>query len=136
MGLPSRLAGWTAAVAALLALMAPASASASGLKAIWGPTTMPSGGSAFPVYDDLGVDVFQLQVDWAATASPRPALPANPADPAYRWNSQIDYAIQEAAAHGMTVALMVKGTPWWAVDGAAQGANVRTQVPTNVQDYA
>jgi polysaccharide biosynthesis protein PslG len=125
---------WLAILAVALAL--PASASAAGLKAIWGPTKMPDGSSAFPVYDDLGVDVFQLQVDWAGVARTRPANPANPSDPAYRWGSTVDYAIQEANAHGMSVALMVKGTPWWSVAGALQGADVRTQVPTSVQDYA
>src|SRR4051812_7081903 len=117
----------------VVALALPASTSAAGLKAIWGPTKMPDDTSAFPVYDDLGVDVFQLQVDWAGVTATRPANPANPSDPAYRWGSGVDYAIQQASAHGMSVALMVKGTPWWAVAGTAQGANVRALVPTNVQ---
>src|SRR4051812_43969094 len=86
-------------VSVVVALTLPASASAAGLKAIWGPTKMPDGSSAFPVYDDLGVDVFQLQVDWAGVAATRPAVAVNPADPAYRWGSTVDYAIQQAAAH-------------------------------------
>ena len=120
----------------MVALIAPVPASAAGAKAIWGPAKLPGGASAFPVYEDLGVDVFQYQVDWATVAPVRPANPANPADPAYRWGSTLDYVMQEAAAHGIDVALMVKGTPWWAVSGALQGANVRTQVPSNVADYA
>src|SRR5687768_11010382 len=136
MGLRRTFALWALVSTVALALIAPASASAAGLKAMWGPTTMPSGGSAFPVYDDLGVDVFQYQVDWAATAPTRPSTPVNPLDPAYVWNPKLDYAVQQAALHGMDVALMVKGTPWWAVNGAQPNANVRTQAPTNVQDYA
>jgi hypothetical protein len=131
-----RIAVCLASVVAALVLALPASASAAGLKAMWGPTKMPDGSSAFPVYQDLGVNVFQYQVVWNSVAPTRPANPTNPADPAYRWGSAVDYAVQEAAQHGMTVALMVKGTPWWAVNGAAQGADVHTQVPSNVQDYA
>src|SRR3954451_3996765 len=96
-----KIASRVAVAAAALALVLPASASAAGLKAIWGPTTMPDGSSAFPVYQDLGVDVFQLQVVWNSAAATRPANPTNPADPAYAWNTKVDYAIQEAAAHGM-----------------------------------
>src|SRR3954470_1768221 len=107
-----KIASRVAVAAAALALVLPASASAAGLKAIWGDTKLPDGSSAFPVYEDLGVDVFQLQVDWTGVTATRPANPANPSDPAYRWGSGVDYAIQEASAHGMSVALMVKGTPW------------------------
>jgi hypothetical protein len=131
-----RRAALVALVSLLLAL--PASASAAGLKAIWGPTKLNGGAgpSAFPVYEELGVDVFQYQLDWAAIAPTEPSAPTNPADPAYNWPSAVDFAISEAAAHGMDVALLVKGTPWWAVNGAAPGANVRSQGPADVQDYA
>ena len=46
-------------------------------KAIWGPTMMPDGSSAFPVYQQLGVDVYQVQLIWSDTATERPAAPTN-----------------------------------------------------------
>src|SRR4051812_360099 len=86
-------------------------------KAIWGPLTLPGGGSAFPVYRDLGVDTLQVQLDWPAAAPTRPAAPGNPSDPAYRWPASIDRAISQAAASGIQVAVLVSGSPGWANGG-------------------
>src|SRR5690348_12626654 len=47
-------------------------------KAMWGPATMPDGSSAFPIYRDLGVGVYEAQVHWSDAA---PMRPANPRDP-------------------------------------------------------
>ncbi len=86
-------------------------------KAIWGPTTLPGGTSAFPTYRDLGIDTLQMQLDWQASAPARPGNPGNPSDPAYRWSPDIDRAVSQAAAGGMQVALLVSGSPSWANGG-------------------
>jgi hypothetical protein len=100
-------------------------------KAIWGPVTMPDGSSAFPVYKQLEVDVFQVQLNWAQTATSRPADPANPDDPAYRWPKLVDTAVADAARNGIQVAIMVRGTPGW-----ANGGRDASWAPDDPADYA
>ena len=126
-----------------LSLLGPASgAEAAVEKSLWGPTSFPAGHpecpaggpstcSAFPLYRQLGVDVYQIQLPWSSVARSRPENPRNPDDPAYRWPSFADYVIQEAAANGIQVAFMVKSTPDWANGG--QGVLV---APNNPKDYA
>ena len=46
----------------------PAATAEAALKSIWGPTTLPDGSSAFPVYERLGVDVRQQQLSWRDVA--------------------------------------------------------------------
>ena len=103
-------------VAALLAVLLVTGATASAAterraapaeKAIWGATTLGDGTSAFPVYKELGVDVFEVQLDWATTAPERPADPGNPDDPAYRWPRALDDAVAQATAENIQVAVMV-----------------------------
>jgi hypothetical protein len=86
-------------------------------KAIWGPVTLPGGGSAFPTYTDLGVDTFQYTVSFADVAPTRPAAANNPSDPAYRWPAELDQAVAEAAASRINVALLVTQSPGWANGG-------------------
>ena len=86
-------------------------------KAIWGPTTLPGGGSAFPTYRHLGVDTLQLYLEWGTVAPSRPRDTSNPADPAYRWPADLDRSISEAASNGMRIALVVRGSPAWANGG-------------------
>jgi hypothetical protein len=109
-------------------------------KSIWGPTSFPAGNSncptggscsAFPVYAQLGVQNFQTQVPWDRVATSRPANPRDPNDPAYHWPSYADFAVQQAAQYGMSVTILVQGTPPW-----ANGGQSRAWVPSNVQDYA
>ena len=97
-----------------MALTPPAGAAE---KAIWGPATTPGGGSAFPIYRELGVDTLQFALDWAATAPVRPTNPTDPADPAYRWPAQVDNAVREARRTRITVALAVTRSPAWANRG-------------------
>jgi len=104
----------TLAVALSLLVCSPASAAE---KAIWGPTELPGGGSAFPTYSDLGVDTFQMQINMAAVAPTKPADPSDPADPAYRWPAGVDQAIRGAAASGIRVALLASQSPRWANGG-------------------
>jgi hypothetical protein len=86
-------------------------------KLIWGPTRLPDGRSAFPTYDQLGVDFFQIQLRWPDAAPTRPASPEDPADPAYRWPAELGYAISQAKAHGIEVAVLVTRSPSWANGG-------------------
>lgn len=114
-----------------LAILAfPASASAE-KKAIWGPVTLPGGASAFPVYKELGVDVFQIQLKWRSVATERPDRGIDPADPAYRWPAQLDEAVAMGSAQGIDVAVMVKNTPGW-----ANGGRAGNWAPNDAQDYA
>jgi hypothetical protein len=103
---------------------------APSLKSIWGPVTMPDGSSAFDVYKRLGVKVFQVQLNWRATASARPASPKNPNDPAYAWPAALDQAVVAARARGIKVAIMVKDTPAW-----ANGGKLYNVAPDRPRDY-
>jgi hypothetical protein len=112
---------------------APASARAAShhaLKMMWGPVRLPNGKSAFPVYDRLGVDVFQLVLQWDAVAAKRPANPDAPSDPAYSWPADLDFAVAQARKHGIKVALQVRGTPSW-----ANGGKDPSVAPTDDDDY-
>ena len=101
------------------------------LKAIWGPSTLPDGSSAFPVYARLGVDVHQQQLNWRAVAQSRPAEPRNPADPAYRWPKWLDDAVAEGDRYGIRTAIMIRDTPDW-----ANGNRGPQWVPQRIGDYA
>ena len=98
-------------------------------KAIWGPTAV-NGVSQFPIYRDLGVGIYQQVLDWAATARTRPQNARNPADPAYHWPADTDFAIREAKRYGMRVALMLIGTPPW-----ANGGKPPSWAPTDTQAF-
>src|SRR3954454_8456982 len=104
-------------VAACLAL--PGAGEARTAQGVSGPTRMPDGSSAFPVYKDLGVDVFQIQLLWDSVARTRPAHPLRPRDPAYRWPADVDEAVRMGRRYGIDVAIMVKGSPTWANGGLA-----------------
>jgi hypothetical protein len=86
-------------------------------KAIWGPTRLPDGSSAFPAYAKLGVDTYQIQLPWATVSPSRPASPEDPADPSYRWPRVVDFAIEEATERGIEVATLVTTSPPWANGG-------------------
>ena len=109
--------GRLAAIAVTFACTFGADVASAAEKAMWGPTTLPGGASAFPTYRDLGVDTLQFQLDWPTTAPVRPRNPGNPSDPAYLWPASVDRAVSEAAANGIQVALLVSGSPAWANGG-------------------
>jgi hypothetical protein len=98
-------------------------------KSIWGPTEV-DGKSLFPAYRDLGVGIFQAEVRWYRVAQERPADPTDPNDPAYVWPSEVDQAVQEAAANGMQVSIRIMGTPQW-----ANGGRSARWVPTTTADF-
>jgi hypothetical protein len=104
-----------ALVAAVLAA-SPGDAAASTNKAIWGPAEV-DGRSQFPIYHDLGVEIYQAKLTWSQIAPTKPAHPKNPADPAYRWPAQLDFVMKEAHRYGMRVALQVMFSPPWANGG-------------------
>jgi hypothetical protein len=109
------LAGTCALAAAVLAA-SPAGAGAAANKAIWGPAEV-DGRSQFPIYHDLGVDIYQAKLDWDQVAPTRPAHPKDPADPAYRWPAELDFVMKEAKRYRMRVALQVIFSPRWANGG-------------------
>ena len=99
-------------------------------KGFWGPAQV-NGVSQFPIYRDLGVDIFQMHLYWNEVAPTRPANPRDPNDPAYRWPSDVDFARAEAARYGMSVLLMPMFVPPW-----ANGGKTRAHVPATGKDYA
>ena len=141
-GSPRRVALARAGLLAALALTAVAASSSAGaaatrstasapaLKMIWGPVTLPNGSSAFPIYHQLGVQVLEIDLDWATTAPTKPVDAQNPHDPAYRWPSQLDQAVAEAATYGIKICLLVQRTPPW-----ANGNRAVQWAPNNPSDY-
>jgi hypothetical protein len=125
----------------LLVILASAPAAGAAEKSIWGPATFPVGNancptgpspcSAFPLYRQLGATNYQVQIPWDSVALSRPANPRDPSDPAYKWPSFADFDAQQAAQYGMSMAVLVQGTPAW-----ANGGRPRAWAPTNPQDYA
>jgi hypothetical protein len=96
----------------------PALARYSPKKAIWGPLAT-NGASQFPMYHDLGVGIYEMELSWPQAAPTRPHQAANPADPAYRWPATVSYAIQQAAKYHIRILLQVIGAPSWANGGQA-----------------
>jgi hypothetical protein len=98
----------------------PASAGAgySKKKAIWGPVERGIL-SQFPVYRDLGVGIFQMELRWDQVALRRPRSPQNNHDRAYRWPPELDYAVGETRSRRVRIAVTVFGTPRWANGGRA-----------------
>jgi hypothetical protein len=119
--------------AAALGAAAPVAGAAprsSGNKAFWGPTRVIGGESAFPLYREMGVEVFQIGLHWDGAAVTRPADPRDPADPAYAWPEEIDYALAEAARYDMDVLVLLVGVPRW-----ANGGRDGRFAPDRVDDY-
>jgi hypothetical protein len=112
------------ALLALVALMVAVPSAGAAEKAIWGPSTFPSGSavcsqgcSAFPTYRTLGVDYYEFQLHFSAIAPTRPANPRNPNDPAYLWPKANDNLIANATANGVKIYAMVTFSPPWANGG-------------------
>ena len=113
------------------AAAAPAPATAHTLeKGFWGPAEI-DGVSQFPLYERLGVTIYQRAVSWASIAPTRPADPRDPADPAYRWPAELDGVIAEARAHGMQMLLMLIHAPPW-----ANGGRSPEWAPKRSRDFA
>jgi hypothetical protein len=123
------LAG-VAALSLALTAAAPAEARNSRVKSIWGPSSV-DGVSQFPIYEDLGVGIYQIQLQWDHAAPTRPANPRDPADPAYSWPSELDFVLAEARRYGIRVCVQLIWTPPWANGGAE-----RRTAPTRPGDLA
>jgi hypothetical protein len=119
-----------ALVAGSLAGAAPAQAL---VKGFWGPAQV-NGQSQFPIYDDLGVTLYQTAINWGVVAQTRPADARNPGDPAYQWPADIDYAVEQAKAHHMRVLIMLVGSPSWANGG--QPSNFAATNPGDFANFA
>jgi hypothetical protein len=121
----------TSAALTLLAALAIGVPAHGAEKAIWGPTTLPDGSSAFSLYRVLGIDTLQLTVNWSTVARSRPASPTDPADPAYRWPAQFDSAVRNADRYRIRLAFLVSQTPAW-----ANGGKAVQWAPSDPQAYA
>ena len=99
-------------------------------KGFWGPSEI-AGVSQFPLYERLGVTVYQTQLRWAEIAPTRPRDAKDPTDPAYVWPADMDRVIADASAHGMSVLIMLFGAPQW-----ANGGRGPTWAPRRAADFA
>ncbi len=126
----TRLATLTTVLACLGAMLMPSGASAFS-KAMWGPLTR-NGVNQFPMYHQLGVSIYQLDLNWNVVAPTRPAQPTNPRDPAYRWPADIPTALSLAAPYHMRVLLQVNNAPAWANGGHTDFG----WAPRHASDYA
>ena len=138
---PNRLrvaASVVVALAASLVLAAftqPAVARGAALKMIWGSPYLPeppatNNASAFPIYHQLGVNVFEDELLWNQVAPTRPRHPANPNDPAYQWPSDLSYAVQQAARYGIKLCVLVQWSPRW-----ASGHSAPQWAPAHARDF-
>ncbi len=122
--------GTLALVLMLGACVATRGAQAASVKAIWGPS-LHDGKSLFPTYRELGVRIYEEDLDWSRVAAHRPHNPRNPNDPAYVWPAGLTQAVAEAKRYHMQVALQIIGAPPW-----SNGGKPWNWAPTNPQDYA
>jgi len=123
-------AAFVALLAALSLLAVPAGASAFS-KAIWGPLTY-NGVNQFPMYNTLGVKIYEMDLSWAQVAPTRPKHPENPNDPAYRWPASVSEALQMVKPYGIRVLLQIGDAPSWANGGHRNPS----WAPKNPQDFA
>jgi hypothetical protein len=112
------------------ACIAPREARAATVKAMWGPG-IHDGVSRFPIYQDLGIKIYEDAIPWASVALRRPRHPTNPKDPAYAWPAEVTQAVAEAKRYHMQVALQIIGAPTW-----ANGGKPWNWAPLHTQDYA
>src|SRR4051794_25323156 len=66
--------------------------------------------------DKLGVRVVRFTVRWDAVAPSKPAVPTNPADPAYDWTAT-DAVLNGLRAHGIQPIVQLLGPPAGATGG-------------------
>lgn len=112
------------ALALVVPLIVPATAEAFA-KAIWGPAT------AFPVYHELHVGIYETGLSWAGVAPTRPRHPGNPNDPAYHWPADLDAAVAQASRYRIRVMVEIADSPAW-----ANGGHRAIWAPRNPADYA
>jgi hypothetical protein len=130
--LVARRLSTVAALAATLVVAGSASVASAntGKKSIWGPTHV-DGVSQFPIYEDLGAGLYQTTLAWPSVAPTRPARASDPGDPAYRWPSEVDFAVREAHRYGIRVSILLTGAPGW-----ANGDRDAHWAPSRSRDFA
>lgn len=99
-------------------------------KGFWGPISV-DGKSQFPLYERLGVTIYQMALSWSSVAPTRPSDPRDPRDPAYRWPPAVDEAIAQAERRNMKVLIMLIGSPPW-----ANGGRSSEYAPRRPSDFA
>jgi hypothetical protein len=77
---------------------------------------------------DDGATIVRLLVQWNLVASRRPARPASPFDPAYRFDD-VDEAVRAAQEQGQEAMITIFGTPRWA------GAVKPNRMPRQLRDF-
>ena len=60
-----------------------------------------------------GARYARINVYWSSVAPSKPAVPANPNDPAYNW-TEVDRAVRSADAQGLEIILLGLNAPSWA----------------------
>ena len=120
-------------LASLLALVSPAVAGAAermylGFQDDVSFRWVPDRASALDRARDAGSTVIRTTLYWYQVAAERPADPANPFDPAYKFDD-VDELVRGAQERGLEVMLTIWGTPAWANGG--QGPNF---LPTQLSD--
>ena len=111
----------------LLQPLATGRADAFGVPLKTGIDASPSGGRygemTLAHVRDTGAQFVRVTVDWreVAPASPPPGFnPANPEDPAYNW-SEVDRALAETLAYGLTPFVNIEDPPAWGVSPLGAG---------------
>ena len=125
-----KLALLTALAAAAVALLVPATSSASpylrfGVQDDAYLSAGPSLQGRLDTLDGMGAKLVRYTVNWRQIATTKPRKASNPNDPAYDW-SNADAVLQGLHARKIDVLVTLYGTPAWANGG--RGAN---GVPTS-----
>ena len=79
---------------------------------------------AFTQLKSLKAGIVRVTLDWSNVARRRPVAPADPTDPAYRWDS-VDQVVKAASKNKVRVLLAIYGTPRWA-------GRARNRLPSNL----
>src|SRR5919204_4365327 len=118
-----KLVPLAAFAAVVVALVAPATASASRFVqyGVQDDSSLRTGSVAdkLDTLDRLGVKLVRYTLNWREIARKKPAHPMNPADKAYDWG-QTDAVLQGLRKHRITVLATLYGSPAWANGGHAQ----------------
>ncbi len=99
----------------LVLALAPSGAQAFS-KAMWGEV-YHNGVNQFPMYRQLGVKIFEIDLSWNQVAPTRPRNPTNANDPAYHWPLEVQQAVTQAKRFHMQVLLQIIGAPRWSNGG-------------------
>jgi hypothetical protein len=111
-------------------VLAAASPALGARKAMWGPATR-GGVSLFPIYERLGVSIYEDSLHWDSIAAHRPRRPRSPDDSMYAWPAAVTQAVAEAKRRHMQVALQLIGAPRW-----ANGGHLSKWAPLRPEDFA